>query len=96
MNAQKELLTHIEGREVALVKIIYRGSNVSEPLRIEGRLEEVLPKLAFDYDSGYGGQELFGFIWYTDGTWSDRGEYDGAEWWQHQQVPDKDAIIPGT
>ena len=40
-----------------------------------------------EYDNGYGGQELFGIIWYVDGTWSERGEYDGSEWWRHQSCP---------
>ena len=34
---------------------------------------DFLSKLNFMYDSGYGGQELFGTIWYVDGTWSERG-----------------------
>lgn len=45
-----------------------------------------LVSLDFEYDSGYGGQELFGVIWYVDGTWSERGEYDGTEWWEHQSL----------
>jgi len=40
------------------------------------------------YDSGYGGQEVFGTIWYVDGTWSDRGEYDGSEWYEYHKCPD--------
>jgi hypothetical protein len=44
--------------------------------------------LNFMYDSGYGGQELFGTIWYKDGSWSDRAEYDGSEWWEHQTCPE--------
>mgnify|MGYP000630626643 CR=1 FL=1 len=43
--------------------------------------------LDFEYDSGYGGQNLFGTIWYEDGTWSERGEYDGSEWWEHRERP---------
>jgi hypothetical protein len=23
-----------------------------------------------------------------DGTWSERGEYDGSEWWNYQKCPD--------
>ena len=46
-----------------------------------------LNSLNFEYDAGYGGQELFGMIWYTDGTWSERGEYDGSEWWDYRVVP---------
>lgn len=43
-------------------------------------------------DSGYGAQELFGYIWYNDGTWSERAEYDGAEWWEHKIAPNFDTV----
>ena len=46
-----------------------------------------LKSLDFEYDDGYGGQEVYGTIWYTDGTWSERGEYDGSEWWSFQSCP---------
>ena len=49
---------------------------------------EFLSNIDFMYDSGYGGQEVFGTIWYTDGTWSERGEYDGSEWWNYQSCPE--------
>lgn len=49
--------------------------------------EEFLNQLDFDYDSGYGGQELFGTVWFHDGTWMGRGEYDGSEWWEHYMMP---------
>lgn len=39
------------------------------------------------YDSGYGGQELFGTVWLKDGSWLVRGEYDGSEWWRHCKRP---------
>jgi hypothetical protein len=41
----------------------------------------------FDYDSGFGTQELFGTIWFADGSWADRQEYDGSESWDHQTLP---------
>ena len=50
--------------------------------------DEFVNSLDFEYDDGYGGQELFGTIWYKDGTWSDRGEYEGSEWWNYQSCPD--------
>lgn len=50
--------------------------------------ENFLDQLNFTYDSGYGGQELFGIIWYEDGSWSERGEYDGSEWWEHNELPE--------
>ena len=92
-NAQKELLEHTENKTEELIKIAIRKGYNDEPLRIEGTLEDVLPKLNFEYDAGYGGQELFGYIWYSDGTWSERGEYDGSEWWQHQCCPNRGIVI---
>lgn len=50
--------------------------------------QKFLSNMDFEYDSGYGGQELFGTIWYKDGTWSERGEYDGSEWWRYQKCPE--------
>lgn len=50
--------------------------------------EEFLKKLNFEYDNGYGGQELFGTIWLSeDNTWYERGEYDGSEWWEYNECP---------
>ena len=46
-----------------------------------------IESLDFGYDSGYGLQELYGTIWYKDGTWSDRDEYDGSECWQYHSCP---------
>ena len=43
--------------------------------------------LDFSYDNGYGGQKLDGKIWFKDGTWADRGEYDGSEWWNYHKCP---------
>jgi hypothetical protein len=87
MNARKELLNHISKHaEVKYVRVIrFHDYNIRETF--EGTLDEVLPKLDFDYDSGYGTQELEGTIWYSDGTWSDRREYDGSEWWEHHECP---------
>lgn len=47
-----------------------------------------LNQLDFDYDAGYGGQELYGTVWLTDGTWLTRGEYDGSEWWDFNSLPE--------
>ena len=49
---------------------------------------EFLEKLNFEYDAGYGGQELYGTVWLMeDHTWLERGEYDGSEWWNYQKCP---------
>lgn len=93
-NAKKEILEEVGEKEVELVRIVFGKSYYDEPQQvIEGELEEVLPRLDFDYDCGYGGQYLYGYIWYKDGTWSERGEYDGSEWWEHKECPAKDIEI---
>ena len=46
-----------------------------------------IESLDFEYYDGYGGQELFGTVWLTDGTWLGRNEYDGSEWWSHYFLP---------
>ena len=92
-NAKKELMEHIEGREVEFVSIAVRKNYYDPLIKIKGALEEVLPLLNFEYCAGYGFQELNGYIWYADGTWSGRGEYDGSEWWQHQERPERDIEV---
>ena len=87
-NAKKELLEEMGKKQVEFVRIYHGDSKV-----IEGELEDVLPLLDFEYDSGYGGQYLHGYIWYKDGTWSERREYDGLEWWEHKERPPIDVKI---
>jgi hypothetical protein len=50
--------------------------------------DSFLQALDFDYDDGFGSQEIDGTIWYTDGTWSERFEYDGSECWQYKCCPE--------
>jgi hypothetical protein len=46
-----------------------------------------IASLDFEYDSGYGSQELFGTVWFTNGIWMDRHEYDGSEYWDIHRYP---------
>jgi hypothetical protein len=98
INAKDEFLDHVHGTK-ALVKAAHvtRGDDYWEEagltvdLRVKYTLvdyQRFLQALDFSYDSGYGGQELYGTIWYTDGTWSSRGEYDGSEWWEYNKCPE--------
>ena len=50
-------------------------------------LDEFISKLDFEYDGGYGSQELFGMVWFNNGYWMDRYEYDGAERWDWHKYP---------
>ena len=94
INAKKEIIEHIGGRGVELIRIVFGHSyRPKGQLFINGSLDEVIERLDFEYNDGYGGQELFGYIWYKDGTWSHRGEYDGSEWWEHMERPDLEIKI---
>lgn len=42
----------------------------------------------YNYDSWYGGQELFWEIVFNDGTWLERWEYDGSEWREYKKTPE--------
>ena len=47
------------------------------------------------YDSGYGSQQLFGLVLFSDNTWLSREEYDGSEWWIHNVPPTVEYITGG-
>ena len=96
-NSKKELEQLLEGKaKVKCASIKNYQYYDEEPypkfeLKVnhtEEEFQSFLNSLNFDYDSGYGGQELFGTIWLEDGTWCTRGEYDGSEWWEHNQLPE--------
>lgn len=50
--------------------------------------KDFLEAINFKYDDGYGSQQLGGTIWFKDGTYADRGEYDGSEWWEYHKTPE--------
>ena len=94
MNAKKEFLKEVEGKpklKCALVKLEkgYREYDVYFlPTGFTNKdFDEYLNSLDFEYDDGYGGHPLYGTIWYEDGTWSERYEYDGLEYWTFKKCP---------
>ena len=95
-NCRDEFIEEIYGKDVLCAYIYSEKTCWGEDrdkkafLRLgftESDFNQFLESLNYDYDAGYGGQEVFGTIWYKDGTWSERGEYDGSEWWEHKSVP---------
>jgi hypothetical protein len=93
INAKNEILEEVGEREVELIRIVF---DTDSQKIIEGTPPDVLAKLDFEYDNGFGGQSLYGYIWDKDGTWSERGEYDGSEWWEHKERPAKDIVYHYT
>lgn len=95
MNAKNELLKHIKDENV-LCWHIWVGDEWSDEKLVDSILkvgytpedmERELSKLDFNYDNGYGSQELFGIVLLEGGAWLERGEYDGREWWSFKSTP---------
>ncbi len=96
-SAKLELLEIIENKaELKCAKIMFGYPYVDEErptyrLKVDynkKELEIFLERLNFEYDSGYGGQNLYGTVWLKDETWLSRGEYDGSELWEHNILPE--------
>ena len=94
LNAAEEFSEHVKGLTVTcafvqsehcadlkLPKVVLKKGYTVEDY------ERFLDHLGFDYEAGYGSQELTGTIWFDDGSWSTRGEYDGSEWWENHKRP---------
>ena len=95
INARKELEEILQVKAPVKCAVISNGRSyddeqkniVLKVIHNDFDYENFLNELDFDYDDGYGGQELYGTVWLSDGTWLSRGEYDGSEWWEHNVIP---------
>lgn len=56
--------------------------------------EEFLVMSDFEYDNGFGGANVDPelVIVFSDGSWLERGEYDGSEWWEFKQTPARQEV----
>jgi hypothetical protein len=95
VNAKQEFIDAIEGKSSVVAAVLRRmgdcgGYNtfILPEGYTSAQFESFLDSIDFAYDAGYGAPVLDGFIWYADSTWSEREEYDGAEWWDYKQRPD--------
>jgi hypothetical protein len=93
INAKHELITHLAEINKTVQDILCFHMTLytqSTAILFSNKVHESpdSEQLDFEYNDGYGSQKLFGIIWFTDGTWSTRGEYDGSEWWEYHVVPD--------
>ena len=96
-NAQKEFQIFVKDKAPVIcayvMSIDYCEDGPPTPICLllgftEDEYLQFLAKLNFGYDSGYGSQNLDGIIWFRDGSWATRGEYDGSEWWDYHKRPD--------
>ena len=93
-NAREEFLQHTKDKPEILCAWleIDTGSSKKKEFKLKKGYSKndfvnFIDKLNFEYYSGYGCQYLYGVIWFQDGSWSDRDEYDGSEWWAYRSCP---------
>lgn len=92
INAKKEMQALLKGKIIKGAKIEYSTSDGVEVTLLkvnhtDSDYKRFLEDLNFDYDNMYGGQKLTGTVW-LDNSWAERGEYDGAEWWDEYFRPE--------
>ena len=96
-NAKKELLELLEKFNVELEAAVisidtgYGDESAKAGLNPNYKPYEhdsFMIRMDTNYSSGYGIQELYGVLWFTDGTWATRWEYDGSEGWERHAKPD--------
>ena len=103
MNAREELLSKvsIDDIDCSMIEYVeykwmykkYTDKKKTIALSSSGDRDAFLKQLDFEYNDGFGTQELFGIVWLKDGTWLERAEYDGSEWWKHKEQPEIPEIL---
>lgn len=78
-----EILDEID-KKIDDIKIVYVWHETF--YEIDKRYNTVDSLKELYYDSGYGIQEVFGYIIFKDNTWLERHEYDGSEWWEYKDI----------
>ena len=86
MNAKEELLEILSENNktvsnIVCIRVVYEKT-FNNCIKVND-----LESLDFEYDDGYGGQELFGYVLLDDMDWLERHEYDGSEWWEYKKYP---------
>lgn len=95
-NVKTELLNvikNIENKGIMCAEIILGNEWCDDrktfSLKVDYSIDDYeifLDSLDFEYDAGYGSQNLFGIVWFHD-AWLERHEYDGAECWVYKKKP---------
>lgn len=86
-NFYKETETHIESEGRKTEDIVFIGSQDGEWGIASWKKFHELAN--FRYDAGYGSAEIPVdlIIIFKDGSYMERGEYDGSEWWETKKTP---------
>lgn len=102
-NAKEEFLEEIKDKKLICARIGLDENhfgdspdwNILKPNYSQEDFDNFCKELDFEYDDGYGSQELFGIILFED-SYSDRYEYDGSEYWNNHKMPTIEEVINPT
>lgn len=96
INAKEELLEALQRSGKSIEDIEFAGirhsCNINDFSCVTESTDLLLKSLDFLYDEDYGTQHIYGYILFRDGSWLERREYDGAEWWKFMIPPTKESI----
>ena len=94
MNVKEELILTIEqARKTPEDVIAIKVSSEDINIKSSELTDYELSSLDYEYDNGYGAQELFGVVLFNDNTWLSRWEYDGSEGWEYNEIPTVEEIL---
>lgn len=102
INAKEEFIFHVKNKTV--ISAIITDYKVQFRVNIKSKTKNIILRhnfvkedwnsftsaLDFEYDnSDRKYQQVFGYIWYDDESWSERDTYAGYsdEWWAHKSKP---------
>lgn len=96
INAKEELLEALQRSGKSIEDIEFAGirhnCNINDFSCVTESTDLLLKSLDFLYDNDYGVQYIYGYILFRDGSWLERREYDGAEWWKFMIPPTKENV----
>ena len=97
MNAKQELIGAIGNRRIKCATIQY-SDGMEYDFEVKIKVYDLKVNYndidyknfmdSLDFIYGYGMQYLSGYVWFDDGSWLERYEYDGEEYWYHKELPE--------
>jgi len=85
----REILNLLKGRKIKCATVVHKNTRILlKSNYTDEDFNRFLNDLNFNYDSGYGVQELWGTVWFEDHSWAKRTVCDGGEWWKRYSLPE--------
>lgn len=92
MNAKQEFINVVQttGSVVIAACLAYfdnEGDSRTFMFGVGDNYQDFMNRLNFDYDSENGTQQLYGVVWFSDGSWAERETEGDEEFWVHRKAP---------